>query len=62
VTKSLERGSSDRIMSAMLGPDRRFQDPRSEEVDALVLEGVKQRVAAQLHAGGGCACCMCAAA
>jgi hypothetical protein len=51
VAKSLERGSSDRIMSAMLGADRRFQDPSSAEVDALALEGVKARVAAQLHAG-----------
>ena len=49
--KSLERATADRIMSAMLGDDRRFRDPSSEEIAALTLEAMKEGVMAQLHSG-----------
>eukprot|EP00887_Chlorella_sp_A99_P001378 scaffold8.g1378.t1 len=49
--KSLERATADRIMAAMFGPDRRFRDPSPEEVSALTLEGMREAVMAQLHAG-----------
>ena len=35
----------------MLGPDRRFRDPRPEEIAALSLEGMRQAVMSQMHAG-----------
>ncbi|CAG9466529.1 unnamed protein product [Pedinophyceae sp. YPF-701] len=37
MAKSLERATADRIMDAMIGPDRRFRDPTPEDVDALQL-------------------------
>lgn len=46
--KSLERAASDRVVSAMLGGDRRFVDARPEEVSALTLEGMREAVGAQL--------------
>ncbi|KAI8464353.1 MAG: LuxS/MPP-like metallohydrolase [Monoraphidium minutum] len=49
--KSLERATADRIMTAMLGGDRRFRDPLPDEVEALTLEGVRDAVMQQLHAG-----------
>ena len=49
--KSLERATGDRLLGAMLGPDRRFRDPAPEEIAALTLEGMQQAVMAQLHAG-----------
>lgn len=49
--KSLERATADRIMEAMLGEDRRFRDPSSEEIAALTLDAMKEDVMAQLHAG-----------
>lgn len=49
--KSLERATADRIMSAMLGDDRRFRDPSSEEIEALTLDAMKESVMAQLYAG-----------
>lgn len=49
--KSLERATADRIMSAMLGDDRRFRDPSSDEIAALTLDAMKEDVMAQLHAG-----------
>lgn len=49
VGKSLERASTDRILEAMLGSDRRFRDPTAEETEALTLEGVKKEVEKQLH-------------
>ena len=47
--KSLERAASDRVVSAMLGGDRRFVDARPEEVSALTLEGMREAVGAQLR-------------
>ena len=47
--KSLERAASDRVVSAMLGGDRRFVDARPEEVSALTLEGMREAVGAQLN-------------
>ena len=35
----------------MFGPDRRFRDASPEEVSALTLEGMREAVMAQLHAG-----------
>lgn len=49
--KSLERATADRIMQSMLGSDRRFRDPSTEEIAALTLEAMKENVMAQLHAG-----------
>lgn len=49
--KSLERATADRIMGAMLGDDRRFRDPSADEIAALTLDGMKEDVMAQLHAG-----------
>ena len=49
--KSLERATADRIMAAMMGDDRRFRDPSSEEIDSLTLEGMRVAVMEQLHAG-----------
>lgn len=49
--KSLERATADRIMTAMMGPDRRFRDPSTEEIAELTLDGMRQAVMAQLHAG-----------
>ena len=49
--KSLERATADRIMQSMLGNDRRFRDPSTEEVAALTLDAMKENVMAQLHAG-----------
>lgn len=49
--KSLERSTGDRIMQAMSGDDRRFRDPNPEEIGALSLEGMRNAVMAQLHAG-----------
>lgn len=49
--KSLERATADRIMSSMTGDDRRFRDPSTEEISALSLEGMRQAVMKQLHAG-----------
>ena len=49
--KSLERATADRIMQSMLGEDRRFRDPSTEEIAALTLDAMKENVMAQLHAG-----------
>jgi predicted Zn-dependent peptidase len=49
--KSLERATADKIMGAMLGEDRRFRDPSSDEIAALTLDAMKEDVMAQLHAG-----------
>ncbi|KAG7669392.1 hypothetical protein Ndes2526B_g05713 [Nannochloris sp. 'desiccata'] len=49
--KSLERATADRIMAAMMGPDRRFRDPSTEEIESLTLEGMRVAVMEQLHAG-----------
>lgn len=49
--KSLERATADRIMSAMLGDDRRFRDPSTDEIAALTLDAMKEDVMSQLHAG-----------
>ena len=38
-------------MASMFGGDRRFRDPSPEEVAALTLEGMREAVMAQLHAG-----------
>jgi predicted Zn-dependent peptidase len=46
--KSLERATSDRVVSAMLGGDRRFVDASPEEVNALTLGGMRAAVGAQL--------------
>lgn len=35
----------------MMGEDRRFRDPSPEEISALTLEGMREAVMAQLHAG-----------
>lgn len=48
--KSLERATVDRIMEAMLGPDRRFRDPSVEEIEALTLSGMEKGVMRQLRA------------
>lgn len=48
--KSLERATVDRIMQAMLGPDRRFRDPSVEEIEALTLSGMEEGVMRQLRA------------
>jgi predicted Zn-dependent peptidase len=49
--KSLERATADRIMAAMMGSDRRFRDPSTEEIESLTLEGMRVAVMEQLHAG-----------
>ena len=49
--KSLERATADRIMQSMLGPDRRFRDPSSDEIAMLTLDSMKEEVLKQLHAG-----------
>ena len=49
--KSLERATADKIMGAMLGEDRRFRDPSSDEIAAFTLDAMKEDVMAQLHAG-----------
>uniref|UniRef100_A0A6U0W9G0 Mitochondrial processing peptidase n=1 Tax=Polytomella parva TaxID=51329 RepID=A0A6U0W9G0_9CHLO len=49
--KSLERASVERVMSAMLGPDRCFRDPTPEELQALTLDGIKQRLSSLMHTG-----------
>lgn len=49
--KSLERATADRIMAAMMGTDRRFRDPSTEEIGALTLDGMRTAVMEQLHAG-----------
>ena len=46
--KSLERSSSDRVVTAMLGGDRRFVDASADEVGALTLGGMQAAVGAQL--------------
>jgi hypothetical protein len=48
------RGTSERIMSAMLGPteNRRFRDPTPEEIEALTLDGMRKVITGLLHAGG----------
>ena len=51
LSKSLERATADRILEAMLGPDRRFRDPSPEEIAALDLEGMRLAVMRQIHAG-----------
>ncbi|KAL4457809.1 hypothetical protein ABPG75_012674 [Micractinium tetrahymenae] len=51
LSKSLERATADRILQAMLGPDRRFRDPNPEEIAALDLEGMRTAVMRQIHAG-----------
>ncbi|KAK9810226.1 hypothetical protein WJX72_007002 [[Myrmecia] bisecta] len=47
--KGLERATADRLMAAMLGPDRRFRDANPEEIDALTLEGMRDAVMRQIH-------------
>ena len=49
IGKSLERATGERILGAMLGPDRRFRDPAPEDIEALTLEGVREAVMKQLH-------------
>lgn len=46
---SLERETSERIMAALLGPDRRLLDPAPEALEALTLEGVRGAVRHQLR-------------
>lgn len=48
--KNLERATADRVVSAMVGPDRRLRDPRPEEIEALTLESMRDAVMAQIHA------------
>jgi hypothetical protein len=48
--KNLERASGERIMSVLLGGDRRFAEPSPEELDALTLDGMRDAVMRQLHA------------
>lgn len=47
--KSLERATSDRILGAMMDPDRRFRDPTVEQVEALTLEGCRAVLMDQLR-------------
>lgn len=49
--KSLERATSDRIMTAMLGtPEQRvFREPTPEEIEALTLEGMQRAVSRLMH-------------
>eukprot|EP00884_Botryococcus_braunii_P007566 jgi/Botrbrau1/16810/Bobra.150_2s0037.1 len=49
LSKGLERASAGRVMAAMLGPDKRFQDANPEEIEALTLEGMRDAVMAQLQ-------------
>ncbi|DBA67043.1 TPA: hypothetical protein ACH3X2_001377 [Trebouxia sp. C0005] len=49
LTKSLERSTADRVMEAMLGPERRFRDPTPEEIQALSLDGMRKAVMDMLH-------------
>lgn len=49
--KSLEGACRSKVMSALLGPDRRFVDPAEAEVEVLSLEGVRDAVQAQLASG-----------
>lgn len=49
--KSLERATADRIMSAMMGTDRRCRDPTPAEIEALTLEGMQKAVLGLLHTG-----------
>ncbi|CAL8466878.1 g6414 [Coccomyxa elongata] len=49
LNKGLERATADRVMSCMLGPDRRFRDANPEEIEALTLEGMREAVMAQLN-------------
>ena len=48
LNKSLERATGDRVLAAMLGPDRRFRDASPEEIEALTLEGCREAVMRQL--------------
>jgi predicted Zn-dependent peptidase len=41
---SLERCTADRILGAMMGPDRRFREVSKEEVEALSLDGVRDKL------------------
>ena len=49
--KSLERATSDRIMTAMLGTNeqRVFREPTAEEIEALTLEGMQRAVSRLIH-------------
>lgn len=47
--KSLERSTADRIMSLILGEDRRFRDPSTDEIEALTLESMQNSITAQLQ-------------
>jgi len=47
--KSLERASADRVMNAMLGPDRRFREPTVEDVEALTLEKMRDCIRGQMR-------------
>lgn len=47
-TRSLERAASNTLIQTLLGEDRRFTDPAPEELDALVLERVRDIVQGQL--------------
>ncbi|KAL6754220.1 peptidase M16 inactive domain-containing protein [Haematococcus lacustris] len=53
IDKSLEGGTHERVMKAMMGAgkERRSRDPTEEEIEALDFERVKQRVTRLLHAG-----------
>lgn len=50
LAKTLERATADRVVSAMMGPDRRVRDPTPEEIGALSLEAMQRAIMRQLQA------------
>lgn len=50
LAKTLERATADRVVAAMMGPDRRVRDPNPEEINALTLDAMREAVMRQLRA------------